>query len=264
MAGVGFTPDVVFPDDAMAIDFWSVISSNDEVGIVIDNLKQGDIVHVDSISGIASFDNSINKILAGFVAIASGILHDGASYYTNDEAEETNKAITQQTNAIVSELSKDVKDKRRDGYGQDPSSGHFGKNEGGVIMCMPTSNGALYAASENNLKSGSKSDGRLPRYFSDNIRRQNSWFPARKAGGILTQYVQQDGPLHVLAFDSSFRDNGGSYTFHIVITRTSEERNDDELLQMLKDQRLEVRIWRWDKNWEMQSGDYYYLFEELE
>lgn len=239
-----FTPDIVFPDKGRVVDFWSTISSTDRVGLTIDNLKKGDVVHIDSLSGIASFEKSSNKVLAGFVAIAGGILQDGLSLYTTDKAKATNEAIGKQTQVLTKELSKEVNGKKRDGYGQDPGSGDFAKGEGGVIMCMPTANGAVYAAPENNLKSGAKKNGRLAQYHSDNINRLNCWFPSRKDGGTKEKVVQSDGPLHVLAFDKQFSDNGGSYTCKIIVTRPSptDGISDTELVQMLKDQRLKFGI----------------------
>lgn len=237
-----FTPDVVFPDDGQAISFWTVVSGNDEVGLVIDNLKKGDVVSIHSLSGIASFTESNNKLFAGFVAIASGILQDGASVYTKDQAKATNKAIAEQTDILVKELSKDVKHKRRDGYGQDPGTDDFAKHEGGVIMCMPSAHGAVYATSNNYLEAGAKYNGRLTEYFSENIKRLNCWFPCRREGGVMSQTCETNGPLHVLAFDQKFTDNSGSYTMKVQVTRPTATLSNEELLQMLKDQELEYGI----------------------
>ena len=237
MSAGQFRPDVAFPEDGAAIEFWGVVAANDRVGIVIDGLKKGDVVHVSSLNGIASFAESSNKLLAGFIEIAGGLLQNGLNYYSKGQAAQVDAAIDKHTRELVQELSKDVKHKRRDAYGMDPGTDDFGKNEGGIIFCMPKSRGALYAAKENYLKGGAKHNSRLPEYFSDNIKRVNSWFPSRKEGGLDEKTVTQNGPLHVLAFDSDFRDNSGSYVIKLKVTRQTEQSTHTELLQMLEDQK---------------------------
>eukprot|EP01084_Bolivina_argentea_P213789 363001_1 len=123
---------------------------------------------------------------------------------------------------LEEQLNKDIKHKRRDGYGQDPGTDDYAKNEGGIIVCMPKAGGALYATDENHLQSGAKQNGRLPKYFSQNVINLNSFFPCNKSGGQMLATAKQDGVLHIIAFDQKFSDNGGTYEVKINITRPSK------------------------------------------
>lgn len=235
---MAFGPDVRIPENIAAMELWVEVSATDQEGIVVDGMKKGDILEIHDISGICSFSESDNKVLAGFVAIAGGILQDGTNYYTKDKADKTNEALEQQTKELQAELSNKNPNKRRDGYGQDPGTDDFAKHEGGIIVCMPEAKGPLYATEENWLAGGAKKNGRLPEFISENIKSKNSFFPCRKTGGALSAKAMVDGTFHILAFDQKFNDNGGTYTVKVIVTRENQFMPHEEAKRKLLEQKI--------------------------
>ena len=67
----------------------------------------------------------------------------------------------------------EIKHARRDMYGRDPGTGDYGKEEGGLIVCMPTSKGPIYATNDYFLGSDSKSNGRKFQYYSEKAKQMN-------------------------------------------------------------------------------------------
>lgn len=232
-----FKPTITIPEKIAGIAFWAEVSSTDEIGITVDGVKEGDILEIQDISGICSFAKSNNKLLAGLVGITAGILQDGISYYTDNEGKEVNNAISAESKALREKLSKDVKIKRRDGYGQDPGTGDFAKHEGGIIVCMPEAKGCIYASSDYYLKDGAEKNGRKPEYYSDKLKEKNSFFPYRDGDNlILSAMAKTDGTIHLLCFDSKFADNGGSYTMKFMITRKNDPVSSSKIRQILLEQ----------------------------
>lgn len=225
-------PDVSFPKDGYAMEIWSAVRCNDQYGVQIDGLKEGDVVEIVSTAGYGSFASSDQTVLKAITGIAKGLLIDGMSYYTKDRLEETQKEISEAIDDIQSGLGQ-LKNKRRDIFGMDPDSGDFAKNEGGIIMCMPGSKGTVYAAPDNYLAGGAKENGRKPGYFSSNIKELNCWFPFNGSGGIMKKTCEEDGVLNILPFDSRFNDNSGAYEMKLKITRPDNRFRHKELCSML-------------------------------
>jgi len=220
-----FGPDITIPETVngcgiQELDVWVEVSPTDQDGITIAGIKKGDRVIIEDASGICSFAKTKLDSVAGIVAIANGVLQDGANYYAGDKAEETQEAFNEQRKVLQELLTKDVKHKRRDAFGLDPGTGDYGKNEGGLIVCMPSAKGAIYATPEHRLGGGAKSNGRLPEYVASVIKDEwNSFFPCRLEGGVTDCVAIDDGAVHILAFDQKFSDNAGTYSVNVRVER---------------------------------------------
>ena len=64
---------IQMPECADAIEFWGTIPANDENGLVIQNMKNGDEIVIYSITGVASFKEESHSVLAGILGIVGGI-----------------------------------------------------------------------------------------------------------------------------------------------------------------------------------------------
>jgi hypothetical protein len=228
-----FTPQISLPKELIGVGFWAEISSTDKVGITIDGVMEGDTIEISDISDECSFAKESNPLLAGFIGITAGILEDGISYYTKGRAKETNKALSNQSNKLKNSYSKKNRDKFRDGYGKVVNKSRYAKNEGGIIVCMPEAKGAIYANPDTFLKDGAADNGRKPIYFKQTIKNFNSFFPCRGKDGQMSAKALTDGTIHILAFDSTFEDNCGSYTVKFLITRKHDKFNHKDIKQKL-------------------------------
>ena len=75
----------------------------------------------------------------------------------------------------------------------------------------------------------------MQKYYPDAIKYLNSFWPCRLEGGAMTnKKAKTKGDLHVLAFDSQFKDNGGSYGVHLTVTRKVPDRTYEESRKRLK------------------------------
>ena len=207
-----------FPE-AKKISLWAVVTANDKEGLIIDGLNPGDRVEIDSGNGIASFKDTNMKPLKSIITIAQAATEAGAAVLTEGESLALHDQFQMSFDAIKDAIPDNIKHARRDAWGQDPGTGDYAKHEGGLIVCMPSAHGAIYATEENYLASGAKQNGRQPKYFSNNINRLNSFFPCMCRGGIREAICKEDGAINILAFDSKFTDNAGYYEFNVDITR---------------------------------------------
>ena len=110
------------------------------------------------------------------------------------------------------------KGKIRTGYGKVRGKSRFATKEGGIIVCMPSAHGSIYAAPDTYLDKGSEVNGRLLKYVKPHLR---NWcfFPCRKAGGLMEKPALKDGPAHILVFDKAHEDNAGAYKVKLTVTR---------------------------------------------
>lgn len=216
--------DIELPTEFESVQLWADISANDLNGVMIDGLLKGDIVELQSISGVASFTDSGFDLIQGGIGLVNGIIQDGVTVKTNGQAEQTVEAIDQLQTSLINYFGTKIEDgKRRDGFGMDPSSGEYATNEGGIIVCMPSAKGPIYASDQNHLNSGCHDKGRLPCYFPKDVSALNSWFPCRLPEGMMQQTVIEDGVVNILAFDSNYKDNAGVYMVKINIFRGGDE-----------------------------------------
>ena len=231
-----FGPDVTIPSDTRGVVLWTEISSTDDSGITVDGLKKGDIVEIEDVTGICSFadETTAQKVLS-FVGIVFGILaKDSGLLFKTADAKKRVEAFRDQAQELVKQVGGAGKAKRRDGYGQDPGTGDFATEEGGILVCMPSAHGVLYAVSANHLSNDAHKKGRLPQYYSDNVKHFNCFFPCREDSGIMKKKVEEDGILHIIAFDSDFSDNRGDYCVKFRVIRPTNEKSEDDIRMALR------------------------------
>lgn len=200
-----------------SVSLWAVVTANDSVGLIIDNLKAGDEVIIESANGVASFKETSMKSVKSLITVLGAVSTLGADILSEGELAPFNSEFEKGFDAIKAAVPDKIVHAVRDAWGEDPGTGDYAKHEGGLIVCMPAAHGALYASSENYLASGAKKHGRKKEYFSKNIIEKESFFPCNCAGGVLQQKTSFDGPINILAFDSKFKDNAGFYEFKATI-----------------------------------------------
>ncbi len=203
-----------------AFKLFASISATDDVGVTIDNVLPGDEIIVYDASGIASFRSSSMKMIKAVVGIANAIGTKALVYATDGAALPFTKAWNSALSKVGDAIDDGkIKHSRRDAYGCDPGSGDYAKHEGGLVVCMPKSRGAIYATSSYHLDGDTKNKGRKTKYYSKKAVEKNVWFPCPVDGGLMKFTAQEAGAAHVLAFDDKFTDNAGAYTVGMIIIR---------------------------------------------
>lgn len=221
---------------AEAFKLWACVSATDETGILIDNVLPGDQVIVYDASGIASFKEANMALIKGVVGMANAIAGDALIFATDGAA----APFVDTWNKAVSSIGDAVGDGKmnhanRDMYGRDPGTGDYAKEEGGLIVCMPESKGAVYATDDFYLTGDTKNHGRKYDYYSSKAKSMNVFYPCNVSGGLMKATAGIAGAVHILAFDSKFTDNCGSYTVGIIVLRQNRPsgKSDAQLQQAL-------------------------------
>jgi len=214
---------------------WVSIPANDDTGVIIDNVLPGDEVYVYDASGISSFDKTNMKLVKSIIGLANAVAGDALMFAEPETApfvEAWNSALKGIGDAVG---DSDIEHTRRDQYGRDPGTGDYGKHEGGLIVCMPESNGVIYATSDYYLGDDSKSNGRKTDYYSQATKDKNAFFPCNVAGGKLSGTAGKAGAVHILAFDSNFSDNAGAYNVGVMVIRgvRPSGKTRDQIVQAL-------------------------------
>lgn len=223
-------------DQAEAYKLWTIISANDEVGITISNVKEGDEIVINSSSGIASFKESSMKLLKAGIGLANAIGNVAVLYATEGAAEPFLGSWNSFVDEATDTIGDTVKHARRDSYGRDPGTGDYAKDEGGLIVCMPKAKGAVYATDDYHLEGGAKHHGRKEEYYPSRVKEdKNVFYPCNVDGGLMSQVASEAGTVNILAFDEKFSDNAGAYTTEIYILRKHRPsgRSNEELIATL-------------------------------
>lgn len=228
MSATTIAPNLTLPnnlDSGEVIEghkLWVSIPSNDETGVIIDNVQPGDQIFIYDASGICSFDKTNMDLVKSIVGLANAVAGSILLYATDGEAEIFLRSWNQALSAIGDAVGDaDIEHKRRDAYGRDPGTGDYAKNEGGLIVCMPKSKGAVYATSDYYLLDGTKDNGRKYDYYSDTAKNANLFYPCNVSGGLMSKTATEAGAMHVLAFDEDFSDNAGAYNVGIIVVRAN-------------------------------------------
>lgn len=129
--------------------------------------------------------------------------------------------------------------KRRDLYGRDPASGEFQRQEGGVVVVLPTDNprrdlSDIYSGNSRNKKrwikrKAERVDSNIPNHLID------VFFPVP---GSDLQNMRQvkyngDGIVWIMPWDYKFTDNAGYYAVHILVSKVKPLIEDVYLLNNL-------------------------------
>lgn len=226
--------DTMQKGPAVGYALWSYVSANDDKGLIVDGIKNGDTVYIENVSGIASFDKTSLDPVAGIIAVANAITKNGLGVLTEGQSLVFNGAFDTAAETLEKKFAgHEIEHCRRDAYGQDPGTDDYAKNEGGLVICMPKAHGALYATDENQFHDNDvHKNGRLPKYFSANVKKMNSFFPCNKNGGQMYATAEVDGSANILAFDQKFTDNCGYYELKLSVVRSGN--NVSEFRSMMR------------------------------
>ena len=164
--------DIVIEDDASDVALWAEISSTDDSGVTVQGIKRGDTIKIESVSGICSFSvkSGAKKVLSVVGVVGEFV----GSAVTGGAVGKVGKIVKSQASSIKTELGNSGVEsggKRRDGYGKDVSGHEFATEEGGLIVCMPSAHGPIYA---------SKDTLGLPRFRG----RVRTWVSSRSAATV--------------------------------------------------------------------------------
>ena len=223
-----FGPDVALDENAASlnVEVWALIDAVDPYGVTVQGIKVGDTIAVESVSGIAWFsDQSVSRTVLSTIYSASSQLIPAGPI------QRTMQTIKNQIEPEDS--SNDAnRDKARDGYGR-RMNGAYAEKEGGIVICMPSAYGPMYANDNNHFESGAVEHGRFGTYMNEETdMRGKCFFPTRNdritdqnivLSSVMENTVDQDGVLHILAFDSRYEDNAGSYQVKFRIIRKLRE-----------------------------------------
>lgn len=200
---VALGPDIAVPDDLSGtIHYWAEISATDDNGVSI-RVEEEDVIRIDEISGICAFSerSDLGRLLS-IVGTVSNMLSLNA---------------TQRITELRKDIDKAKGSKRRDGYGRSVGGdGEYATNEGGIVVFMPGSGGPTYPPALT-LDDGCKKQGRLSAYYK--AFEETCFFPCIEKSGTREKKALQDGIVRILAFDSAYHDNAGSYEVRITIRR---------------------------------------------
>jgi hypothetical protein len=211
--GSGFSWDRK-EDQALLVIF---INAADFLGVSIEGLEPWDSIEITSAAGIASFSedngNSTKRSLIGLVAtgatVAATVTGHPEAIPLVEAAESFAKDQFKQDN---------VRSKRRDPFGQDPGTGHKARQEGGVLVCLPSAKGLYYSGD------GDHKD----RWIKDHEDRTASNLPKHIPVGTafflnrnVTNKMQteQAGEAYIIAWDHKFEDNAGYYKLFVRLSK---------------------------------------------
>ena len=221
-----FGPDVEikFPPSAKGVAIWAKVSATDSSGVSISNVEKGDIIRVEAIAGFCSFsDKSFMGKLKSVADIVGGTLSSGLPLISGNKALKVGNALKKAASPLKSYSGR--RGRVRTGYGKVKGKGKFSTTEGGIIVCMPSAHGPIYAAKDTHLSRDAETYGRLPQYVPASIR-DRCFFPCRKPGGVMEKKALKNGPAYILVFDKGYNDNAGAYEVKVTVTRPGRGTGD--------------------------------------
>jgi hypothetical protein len=189
------------------------INAADTVGVCIDGVQDGDMVHVTSAAGLCYFDKDKgNPRLASLVGLVAAGAQAGAAAYGVPEA----APLIAAAEKFAAEQFKGTGEKKkpRDPFGVDPGSGHKARNEGGVVVCMPADGGPVYSGKRGRriTKNADRTDHIRPPHF------KYGYFLQREPDKNV-RTASDNGQMYVLAWDFAFEDNAGYYKVFLHIKK---------------------------------------------
>lgn len=223
MVNKSFGPDVILPDDLEQADLWAEISATDDSGVTVQGVEKGDTIKIESVAGICSFSKREGfKRVLSVIGMVGGFAGGGRALFGAQQIEDFGKELKKQAGEIKEQVGNAALGaKRRDGYGYDPGDNKFAEREGGLIVCMPTCHGPFYSSDDFRIVFGGDGDkvGRLPRHYRKFS--EKCFFPCREPDGRMSMKAPAAGTLYILAFDSDYSDNSGSYEVRFQVTRVA-------------------------------------------
>ena len=206
----GFGPVFTWNRQDAEIVVVAFLNSADPMGIAIVGVKNGDLLTVESATGIASFSQGNGKLVAGIISVLAAAAQAGA---TTLGAPEVGPVIQAGAAFATQQYGQPSSGKRRDPFGLEGST--LRRCEGGVLITFPSA-GGVYDSIGGCVKgpddtNGRRTDDRRPNHVTDGfflVRDQRQ----RK--------MQSDGVLGLVAWDRAFGDNQGHYRLIFRLTRS--------------------------------------------
>jgi hypothetical protein len=215
--GKGFTWDRK-DDEVLLVVF---VNAADPLGISIDGLHANDTIEILSASGLASFTkdkgNPLASSIVGLVsagakvaATAAGLgeldpVIDAAQKFAQDQFKATNNP-----------------EKIRNAFGIEPSSGLKAREEGGLLVCLPSAGGPYYSGDGDHKSRWIQSDG--TRNVDKNlpaVMKGNAFFPAQGSNNARSCPIA--GQAYILAWDWNFADNAGFYKVFVKLKKGKDQ-----------------------------------------
>ncbi len=208
-----FGADIRLEEKDTEWTIWATINAADDQGISIDDIRSGDKVTIESISGVTYFAGQAGWwtfLRSGVRMVAEG----AALPMSVGRIASVIDALERNQNLSVVPGEKDSS-KPRDGFGRNLDNGNYAKEEGGVVICGPKASGPMYAHEKNHPRDDT---GRTKDQLKeDSEMKYGDCFFAMRGGASVE--IKGDGVLHVYAFDTNYKDNSGVYEMKFRITR---------------------------------------------
>ena len=200
----GFAKTIEWNRRLKEATFVIFVNAADPLGVAISNLKKGDEVEVASAVGYASFGEGSGRITSSIVGDTAP-MGRGRSWITAGP-EFARRAFAWPR-----------RNERRDAFGRDPDLGEWCRDDGGVLICLPSA-GGIYHQNDHGIREGEpRWDRHRPGHVTCGFFPLPADIPDAKTHN--TRRVTRDGELYVVAWDSEFEDNQGYYTVFLKIRR---------------------------------------------
>jgi hypothetical protein len=216
----GFSLSFEFKPEMDKAALVAFLSAADLFGILISGMTKFDTIQFVDAAGIASFSEDIeNEGIASFI----GVVATGASVAVASFGAPEIIPVIKSAEQFAKERFKEekVKTKRRDAFGVDPSSKEKARQEGGVVVSMPTGNTmqTFYSGDDSvEDKNWIKKPGdRTHRNLPDHMVGQGVFF--LQPGNPNKEMCRHVGSILIYPWDHKFEDNFGFYRLHIILER---------------------------------------------
>ena len=188
---------------------WASINAAHDKGVSVENVRAGDKLTIEAISGVGYFAGRKGwwRVLSVIYNV-SGVFAPTGSAAAN--------ALTELSDATLpgDGLEEDSPNsKPRDGYGRKlGDGGAFAEKEGGIVVCMPSARGPVYAHTKNHFSI----DGGQRKWKAVSEMKDQCFAATRT---MEEKSAEEDGVLYIYAFDKNYRDNAGTYEVKFRIER---------------------------------------------
>ena len=198
------------------------LNAADPLGVSITGLQQGDTIQVLSASGICSFAKSSgDPTLSSIIGLVAEGAEGAVDALTGSTA--ANSTIQDAAQFAQSFLKGGAAEMFRDPFGVEPSSGAVACEQGGVVVCLPQAEGTYYSGdgSHRNLWASmphaiGQARG-LPSVYQSMSNNPPFFFLGHNVTNVGN--CTTSGVAYILAWDSIFPDNSGSYQLFVKLTR---------------------------------------------
>ncbi|MCY3842715.1 MAG: hypothetical protein OXH69_04155 [Acidobacteria bacterium] len=111
-----------------SVSFWAEISGNDDSGLSVDGVREGDQIVIEDGSGTCAFEDNRLDVVVSLVASAAEVLKPAWKSQVSD----MRRALTDKSRGTNG-------GKKRDACGQGiGGDGNYAEKEGGLVVCLPS------------------------------------------------------------------------------------------------------------------------------